>query len=423
MTKARAWPGMTLFCVAVLVGSIMTLRAEVTSEMLTPFVVVAALAMIAGELVPMRLSQRTIAPLTTAPALGLIVAPVTFGEAPSAATALAIVWLSILIGGILSRLSGRSVVEGSLGARFLGMAITAWLARGLHVDGRTVLERVFAADVAPETTALVLLGVAAVGGLVERFLEALVAWLEVGGRWTHFATQEVGPLAGIFAATISSAPLIALAYPVIDWAAIPLFVLPVVLTHIAVRRLIGIRRALGEATRALSRLTEVTGCGRTGHPRRVAAISLELGQMLGMEADELRLLEYAALLHDIGQLGLTEPLEGGVTLHASSEVQEEIAHAAAWILQESDGLKEVLPLVDQVRTPFRQSREYGENIPLASRIVRVANAWDDITEGSRAPRSREVALERLHLGLGYDYDPEIVATLERAIAASRQATP
>lgn len=414
----RVRPGLILFGIAVLLGSVMTLRADVTEQSATPFVIAAVVAMVLGEQLPMRLSQRTIAPLTTAPALGLIVAPVTFGgESPSAATILAIVWLSILVGGIISRLRGHSVVEGSLGARFIGMAVTAWLARGHTVDGQTLCERVFADDVAPEAAALVLLLVAAAGGLVERILEALVAWPEVGGRWTHFAAQEAGPLAGIFSATISSAPLIALAQPIIGWAAIPLFILPVLMTHIAVRRLIGIRRAFGESTVALSRLTEVAGRTRPGHVGRVVEISVQLGEVMGADKATLRQVRYTALLHDVGQLGLTERLEDGVTLHSSTEVQEEIAQGATWILQESDRLVDILPLVDQVRTPFRQSREFGESIPLASRIVRVANAWDDITEGSRAPRSRQVALERLHLGLGYDYDPEVVAALESTLTS------
>ncbi len=414
----RARPGLILFGVAVLLGSVMTLRADVTGEVVTPFVIAAVVAMVLGEQLPMRLSQRTIAPLTTAPALGLIVAPLSFGgEPPSVATVLAIVWLSILVGGIISRLRGHSVVEGSLGARFIGMAVTAWLARGHTVDGQTLCARVFADDIAPEAAALVLLLVAAAGGLVERILETLVAWPSVGGRWIDFVAQEAGPLAGIFAATISSAPLIALSYPIIGWAAIPLFVLPVLLTHIAVRRLIGIRRALGESTEALSRLTEVAGRTRPGHVGRVVEISVQLGEVMGVDKETLRQVRYTALLHDLGQLGLTEALEDGVTLHSSTEAQEEIARGATWILRESDRLADVLPFIDQVRTPFRQSREFGESIPLASRIVRVANAWDDITEGSRAPRSRQVALERLHLGLGYDYDPEVVAALESTITA------
>lgn len=410
----RARPGLILFAIAIALGSVMTLRADVTGETVTPFVVVAVLAMILGEQLPIRFARRTIAPLTTAPALGLIISPLE-GASPSASTVLAIVWLSILVGGLIARVRGRSVVEGSLGARFIGMAVTAWLARGHLVEGETLIDGVFADGVAPESTAIVLLAVAVAGGLVERALEALVAWLEEGGRWSDFAAREVGPLVGIFAATVSSAPLIALSREIIDWVAIPLFVLPVLLTHIAVRRLVGIRRALGEATTALSRLTEVSGRGRPGHVGRVAELSVRISEVMGADAPTVRNVEYTALLHDLGQLGLAEPLEGGVTLHASSEVQEEIARAATWVLQDSTSLQDVLPLIDQVRTPFRRSREFGEHIPLEARIVRVANAWDDITEGARTPRARKVALERLHLGLGYDYDPDVVAALERVL--------
>lgn len=406
-------PGLILFAVAVVLGSVVTVRAEITPATFTPFVIAAVLAMIIGEQLPIRLLRRSIAPLTTAPALGLIVAPVSVaGAAPSAETVLAIVWLSLLAGGIISHLRGHSVVEGSVGARFIGMVVTAWLARGRLVDGETLLERAFADDMTPGATAFILLLVAAVGGLVERILEALAAWPEMRGGWLHVATQEVGPLSGIFAATISSAPLIALARPVIDWAAIPLFWLPVLLTHVALRRLIGARLVLDESTLAISRLTEVAGRTRTGHARRVADLSVRIGEVMGADAATLRQVHFTALLHDLGQLGLEEPLEGGVTLHAASEVQDEIARTTAWVMQDSEGLATVLPLVDQVRTPFRQSREFGDSIPLAARIVRVANAWDDITEGSRTPRAREVALERLHLGLGYDYDPEVVTALE-----------
>ena len=94
-----------------------------------------------------------------------------------------------------------------------------------------------------------------------------------------------------------------------------------------------------------------------------------------------------------------------------------MAQAVTRILGETPQLARLLPLVTQVGTPFRRSREFGEHIPLPSRIVRVANAWDDITEGARSPRAQEVALERLHLGLGYDYDPEVVAALERTLSA------
>ena len=71
----RLRPGLTLFGVAVLLGSMAAVQADITEPMVTPFAVAAVFAIVIGEQVPMQFSQRVIAPLTTAPALGLILAP------------------------------------------------------------------------------------------------------------------------------------------------------------------------------------------------------------------------------------------------------------------------------------------------------------------------------------------------------------
>ena len=64
---------------------------------------------------------------------------------------------------------------------------------------------------------------------------------------------------------------------------------------------------------------------------------------------------------------------------------------------------------------YRSILEHEARAPLASRILRVANAFDDLT-GDQEPATVSRALERIHLGLGYDYDPEIVAVLEATVA-------
>ena len=330
---------------------------------------------------------------------------------------LALIWVSILAGGLMARARGQSVVESSLGARFLGLAATVLIVRGVSIDGRTLLDVAFD-DVGPATAGLLLLVAAVAGGLVERVLETLVSWLGEGRRLSRVLADEGGPLTRIAAATLTAGPLIALAYPVVGWVAIPLLLLPVLLAYVAIRRVLAIRRALGESLLAMSRLSEVTGLTRPGHPLRVARLAVAIGQVMDLDVPALRQLERTALLHDIGQLGLEEPLRDGVTLHAGTEAQDRIAVVGTHVVGSSPQLATLVPLLDHVRTPFRRSREFGAHIPLESRIVRVANAWDDITEGARSPRVREVALERLHLGLGYDYDPDVVAALEQVVEPS-----
>lgn len=416
MAMLRAKPGLVLFALAIVVGSIASLRAELTDESLTTFSLVSMLAMILGEQLPMRISRRVIAPLTTAPALGLILSPRAFeGDPISASTVLAMIWLSILVGGLIARIRGRSVVEGSLGARFLGLAVTAVLVRGVTIDDQRLLDVVDGSDLHPAVVAGIFLLAAGTGGLVDRVLETLVAWLGEGRRLSRVLADESGALTQISAATLTAGPLIALAQPILGWGAIPLVLLPVLLAYFTVRRVLSIRRALVESQLALSRLTEVAHLTRPGHPRRVAELAVAVGAEMDLDAPSLRQIERAALLHDVGQLGLDEPLTDGATIHAGPEIEEQIAVTGTAIIGSSPQLATLVPLLDHIRTPFRRSREFGAHIPLESRIVRVANAWDDLTEGARSPRVREVALERLHLGLGYDYDPDVVAALEDVV--------
>ncbi|WEV78203.1 HD domain-containing protein [Janibacter cremeus] len=418
MNHNHTRPGILLFAVAVILGSFATLRGELDGSALTPFVVVAFIAIIVGMQLPVSLAQRVLTPLTTAAALGLILAPLNFdGRAPGAASVLVIVWLGMLIGGVARRLRGRQLVEGSLAARFLGMALTAVLARDVSIGDTTVVEWAFADGTRRSLAVFALLAVAAVGGLFEGVLEKAVLWLDEGGTLLGMMTDEIRPLAGIAAATASAGPLIAVAHPVLDWVAIPLLLLPVLMMYLAVQWVQDSRRDLEESIAAMSRLPEVSGFSRTGHGRRVADIAVRIANEMSVDPETSQRIERTALLHDLGHLGLPEPLPGGRTLNASSQTQEQIACTTVRIVGSAPMFEELLPLLDQVRTPFRQWREFGERIPLESRIVRVANAWDDITEGARSPRARQVALERLHLGLGYEYDPDVVAALEQVFVA------
>lgn len=414
MTERPGRSGLILFVGAILIGSYAAINANFSADVVTGFTVVAVIAIIIGEQVPLVVAGRAIAPLTTAPALGLVLAAST-GTVVDGWTVLAVVWLSILIGGLLVRARGGSVIEGSLGARFLGVAVTTYLSHAPAVRGENLVEWTF--DPAHSSTlgALGMLAAALAGGLVERALETLVLWLGEKRPLARVLAVEVGPLAGIGGATITTGPLIALSSPYLEWAAIPLLIIPVLLTYVAVRRVIGIRDALEQSMLAMSRLSEVAGLTRPGHSQRVARLAVAIGRSLEMDLAALRLVERTALLHDLGQLGLAEPLRGGATIHATAIQEAQIAYSTRRLVAGTPQLAELLPLLDQVRTPFRRTREFGEHIPIASRIVRVANAWDDITEGARSPRAQAVALERLHLGLGYDYDPEVVAALEQAV--------
>jgi HD-GYP domain-containing protein (c-di-GMP phosphodiesterase class II) len=149
----------------------------------------------------------------------------------------------------------------------------------------------------------------------------------------------------------------------------------------------------------------------------VASLSVGIGRAMDLPSAEVEDLEYAALLHDLGQVGLRSPIPEGATVLAAPDDQRRIASEGATIVRRTEVLDRVADLMERQTMPFRHVREWGEEIPVPSRIIKVANAFDDFSHGSTDPDAVAAALERINLGLGYEYDPEVVDALIRSIPA------
>jgi len=222
-------------------------------------------------------------------------------------------------------------------------------------------------------------------------------------------------------ASATTAVMIVLAREAVGlWAPI-FFLAPLVLSIAAARRYAHTRETYRETIVALSRLTDHTGHTTNDHARRVADLSVALARVRGLSQRELVTVEYAALLHDLGQVGLDEPIPGGATVLAAPRDQDRIAQDGVRIISHSGVLGSVAAILGRQATPFRSMREDDERIPLESRIIKLTNAFDDLTGGSRDPGVVSVALERIHLGLGYEYDPELVDELIDLVTSDRAA--
>ena len=229
----------------------------------------------------------------------------------------------------------------------------------------------------------------------------------------------VGPLA---LATTSSATVIALAVHALGPVAIPLFLAPLLLLQLAVSRQSLVRDAQRQTIRSLSRLTDQGGFTTSGHGDRVAHLSLAIGRDLGLAERDLVDLEYAALLHDLGQVSLRRPIPGGATTAISPLDQRRIAHTGASILARTAELSRLSLVVSGQATPYRHGRE-AQDLALACRILKVSNAFDDLTAGRvKRPVSLQ-ALERIRLNLGYEYDPLVVRSLCRVLVRDGRVTP
>lgn len=163
-----------------------------------------------------------------------------------------------------------------------------------------------------------------------------------------------------------------------------------------------------------------------GHSERVVRYAQAIGEQLGLDSDDLRLLRYAAFLHDIGKIEvgrdiLTKP---GPLSEAEREIIRRHTLYGVQILEPVHSLEEVVGIVLHHHERF-DGRGYptglaGESIPRLARVLAVADAFDAMRSQRpyRAALSLGAALEEVHRGRGGQFDPEAADAL-LAVAGNR----
>ncbi|MFD5767539.1 HD-GYP domain-containing protein [Streptomyces sp. NPDC127049] len=260
--------------------------------------------------------------------------------------------------------------------------------------------------------ALFLLLVLVLTGLCDAVLAALLLRARTGYPYGPLLRDELRALLGIGSAVCATGVVMALGVTAAGLWALPLLAVPLLLTQISFRRYAAVRTVNRQTIASLARATEIAGCTPPGHARRVAALSTAVGRELGLGGTELTVLEYAALMHDIGQLSLVDPVAGGATALLPAEDQRRIALLGGEVVRMTGVPAAVARIVERQADPYREQ-------PLPARIVRAVNAYDDLA-GEDAAAALE-ALELLRLGTARDYHPEVVACLARVLA--RGGTP
>ncbi len=185
--------------------------------------------------------------------------------------------------------------------------------------------------------------------------------------------------------------------------------LPYAFAHVAFFRYLEARSTYGQTIRALSRIPEVAGLSLDGHSDRTAGLAVETAQELGMTPREVDEVRYAALMHDIGRITLNEPniLRRGFT-------DEDLARWGAEIVAEAPYLRKVAGLVRRQHEPYRRpGEERDPSLPMASKIIKAASAYDQAS--MELGFSSLEALEVLHRGAAYDFDPNVVRAVRKVL--------
>jgi len=206
-------------------------------------------------------------------------------------------------------------------------------------------------------------------------------------------------------------------WPAIGWWALPISLLPYSFAHLAFRRFQETKVTYKQTIRALARIPEVSGLGADGHADRTTELATAIGKEIGLGPVQVEDVEYAGLMHDIGRVSLNEPqiLRMGYS-------DDDIARWSSEIIAESPYLTRV---ATHVRHQYESYRKPGEqtdpDVSMVSRIIKVAASYD--WQVHRDGLSPLQALENLHAGAAYEYDPEIVASLRRLLESRGVLTP
>lgn len=380
----------------------------------------------AGEAFRVRLpGGREAAPLGSATALAYAVVT-EIGRDPAkhtAAQAITVAAFGFLVGSVPHMAIRRPTTLDYTARRFIMVALTAELFRMFYLrwelgmapddpglaaaavkDPKFLTQHLHSVPVGLVTAGLLTLAVvsdAFVGAMLQagQHRRPVLAALRDELRFT----TRIGM------AVVATALLVGLAARTMSIWVLPILCLPLTFTQLSLRRFARIKEVHLETIRALSRITEVAGLTQPGHARRVARTSLRIGRELGLSEAQLLDLEYASLMHDIGQLSVAEPVHGGRTAPLPPQRQRELARAGAEVIRRAGALGNAADIVEHHPDPF------GAAGPLPSRILRVANDYDDLTGATPEDAERTEALRHIRLGLAVHYDPEVVESLSRMV--------
>ncbi|MDN3026645.1 metal-dependent phosphohydrolase [Streptomyces sp. S.PB5] len=256
--------------------------------------------------------------------------------------------------------------------------------------------------------ALVLTAILALTALCDAVLAAALAHSRTRWPFAPLLRHELRALLGIGSAVGATGAVMALAVAVVGLWALPVFSLPLLLTQLAFRRYAAVRTTYRQTIASLARATEIAGYTPAGHAHRVAALSKAVGRDLGLSGPDLTVLEYAALMHDIGQLSLVDPVPSGATAGLPAAEQRRIALLGGAVVRQTGVAGAVAVVVERQADPYRQQ-------PVAARIVRAVNAYEEKARDA-GPGGPFTALEELRLGTAGDYAPDVVEALARVLA-------
>jgi len=236
---------------------------------------------------------------------------------------------------------------------------------------------------------------------------------------------------GTVATYIALAPMgfvMAMVYVSTGIWGIILFFFPLILARRSFELYTKMRKVYLDTIRALAAAIDAKDPYTKGHSERVAEMSLALAQELNLSDKDIENIEYTALLHDIGKIGIADNILGKNSSLTNKEFDKIKEHTVmgAKIIEPVDFLKNSYEAI------YHHHERYNgdgypdgikeKKIPLSARIIAVADAYDAM--GSDRPYRKKLShnkiLKELKEQSGQQFDPEVVKAFISVLKRKRE---
>jgi putative nucleotidyltransferase with HDIG domain len=162
-----------------------------------------------------------------------------------------------------------------------------------------------------------------------------------------------------------------------------------------------------------------------GHSERVTEISLILGKHLGMSERDLETLQIAALLHDVGKIGIDDNVlkKPGFLTPDEFELMKQHPVKGANIMRTIEQMREMIPGMKHHHEQWDGNgypeRLKGKEIPLIARIISVADTFDAMTTNRPYQKAidLDLTLQKIQQNAGIKFDAAVVSALISALAS------
>lgn len=204
------------------------------------------------------------------------------------------------------------------------------------------------------------------------------------------------------------------------WAAL-MVIIPLQLARYSLSKYTEIRDLFFGTVSALSQAIDAKDGFTRGHADRVSRIAGAIAREIGLPERQIEQIELAGMLHDIGKIGVEDRILMKPARLDPDETALMRLHSiyGASILEPSAALRPLVPMVRHHHERY-DGDGYpdglkGEDIPLGSRVIIVADAYEAMTSDRiyRKAMGHEKAMEQLQRYKGTQFDPSIVRGLEQ----------